>query len=581
MAIQNTAEPYVIIQTAGNTYIGDASSQIYSLNPHLIGSSDTITLVDQGGSNIIELVAGLEISSSMITSKKLQLIVNNGATINIRGADTFSFNVGMNKSAGDATGEAKTFAEFTNDILGINVPQQGANPVQGAATKINDDGTATRGGSTNDDEAASILLSQATALSVTNTSITSLLSLSSQEVIGLQNQWGLRWSDNALTYSFPSSQPTDYNGMSELTANWSALTPAEQTAARSVFNELASIIPLSFTEVSGDSGDIRFSVVSMTNDELGFAYYPGMDVRGDVFLASTNRELGDYLPKGENYFTILHELGHAMGLDHPFDGDLVPSGTDNLDYTLMSYTRARNLVVNISEEGNQSTAELAYLAMPINYSLFDIAALQVEYGANLETHVGSDTYSLSSRNYDYLTIWDAGGNDTIDVSNATGASIINLNPGTHSSIDIWPLEQQKVADLAQHPGISQRVISYFYDTLADGLYTGENNLAIAYGVVIENLNTGAGDDQITDNPYDNQISTAAGNDQITLGQGGFDSIDGGAGTDSILLPNHSQAQIQYAQQSDGSYILLGPDFAAQLIGIEQLSLQDATLSLIA
>src|SRR6056297_2691178 len=112
MAIQNVTDSYVVAQTAGDTYNGDASDQTYSINPFLVGAGDTITIVDQGGNNAIEIPAGLEITSSLVIADQTILTLSNGAVIDIRGADTFTFNVGQNLSAGDTAGTELSFADF-------------------------------------------------------------------------------------------------------------------------------------------------------------------------------------------------------------------------------------------------------------------------------------------------------------------------------------------------------------------------------------------------------------------------------------------------------------------------------------
>src|SRR5690606_18332270 len=44
-----------------------------------------------------------------------------------------------------------------------------------------------------------------------------------------------------------------------------------------------------------------------------------------------------------NFLALLHEIGHALGLTHPFDGDdRLPSSVDNRLYTVMSYTEVSN-----------------------------------------------------------------------------------------------------------------------------------------------------------------------------------------------------------------------------------------------
>jgi hypothetical protein len=136
------SDPYAIVQTAGETYIGNDTDQVYSINPNLIEPGDLVTIVDQGGFNAIELNADLEITQSMVTNIELLLTLSNGVQINVRGADTFTFNVGQNQAGGDTVGTEKTFADFARDILGVTLPAEGEGSEEGGSSTINDDGTA-------------------------------------------------------------------------------------------------------------------------------------------------------------------------------------------------------------------------------------------------------------------------------------------------------------------------------------------------------------------------------------------------------------------------------------------------------
>ncbi len=141
MAISNVRDAYKIIQTAGDTYVGDDSDQTYSINPNLIGAGEVISIVGTGGSNTIELRAGLTISLSIVTANETQFTLSNGAIINIRGADAFSFNTSGSLADGKA-GVNQTYEEFVTDTLGSYIPAQGETPAfnDGERT-INEDGT--------------------------------------------------------------------------------------------------------------------------------------------------------------------------------------------------------------------------------------------------------------------------------------------------------------------------------------------------------------------------------------------------------------------------------------------------------
>ena len=106
-----------------------------------------------------------------------------------------------------------------------------------------------------------------------------------------------------------------------------------------VFDHLSSIIPYSFElhphnetnilqaykESTFDINYINddfFNIIGIGPGFLGYAGFPGtydsLFYRGGcVFLSSVRLGQGDY---GSNFVqTLIHELGHALGLSHPHD----------------------------------------------------------------------------------------------------------------------------------------------------------------------------------------------------------------------------------------------------------------------
>lgn len=215
---------------------------------------------------------------------------------------------------------------------------------------------------------------------------------------------------------------------------------------------------------------------------------------------------------------ILHEIGHAIGLAHTHDdggGSSIWPGVyyaDSFGYegnnhtlnTIMSYNNIAAFDVDGRPIGLVSP-NFGNVAGPMAY---DIAALQLMYGANT-SHEGGDTvYILPDRNdigTSWSCIWDTGGTDTIAYY-GTGDAVINLNAATLVGPD------------------GGGAPSY-----AQGIYGG---FTIANKVVIENARGGDGNDQITGNDADNRIDGFGGNDVIR-GEGGTDTIFGDDGLDTI------------------------------------------------
>ena len=65
---------------------------------------------------------------------------------------------------------------------------------------------------------------------------------------------------------------------------------------------------------------------------------------------------------------------------------------------------------------------------------WDLAALQHLYGANQETNKGDTTYTYSNTIPFYKTIWDASGEDTLDLSNFIKDLEVNLTDGDLSAL---------------------------------------------------------------------------------------------------------------------------------------------------
>lgn len=309
--------------------------------------------------------------------------------------------------------------------------------------------------------------------------------------------YGVKWGDEAgsgadLTFSFPRAGSTWAANYGEGEPTWSgygALTADQQAWFRSALNTWAEVADITFTEVaetSGNVGDIRAAFSLLPASAYAWSYFPvDLPEGGDVWLNS-----GYTWPLGEGsyaYATLIHELGHVLGLKHPFeDGVTLPADQDSDRYSIMSYTFHDGVDVS-----------------PSTPMLYDILAIQNLYGANWTTRAGDTVYAFDPATLAFKTIWDGGGEDWIDAAQQTRAVRIDLRAGAFSSIGVK----------------------------SDGSLASDN-VAIAFGVVIENAAGGDGDDWIVGNGAHNTLAGGDGTDSLFGGNGG-DSLHGDDGDDSL------------------------------------------------
>lgn len=395
--------------------------------------------------------------------------------------------------------------------------------------------------------------------------------------------YGTYWDDrDILTYSFNKTIPSYYYEFgNELTSGFTLLNNQQKNAVRDILNKISSYIGLDFIETDS-TAQMKFSIINMGDDLAGFSFYPTEldEIGGDVFLSDiyNNFENAFDYSLEENSFswsTIAHEIGHALGLKHPFEeGEVLPENLDNITYTIMSYSDKFNYIPQW--EFVDDSFSTSYKAVfPNLLSIFDLSALHAIYGENTQTNNTDTIYTFNFYDYTFETIWDTGGIDTIDLSNTYGSTYFDMEDGSINSVDVKTLSELKSV-------YTQGINNPYFKTQFENsisikyqdnlLYTGENNVSIAIGTIIENINTGFGKDVIEDNRYNNIINTNESNDSIYLGAGGYDIVDGGSGIDKVYLDlEKNDVNIK---KLENSYLLTTDSFAAELKNIELIYFSD-------
>ena len=328
---------------------------------------------------------------------------------------------------------------------------------------------------------------------------------------------GMHLTGTQWTFAFPTSN-TWIPSYQQEHSGFSPLNTSQQGAAKLAMQLWDDLIAPNTTF----NGNNPNSTILMSNNvgtsAYSYAYYP--DQAGwegsSAWINSNYAELrapkvGDY-----SFQTYLHELGHTIGLDHMgnYNGSAdyavdASSVQDSHLYSVMSY-----FPVWETGQANWTVGGVDYYAQ--TPMLNDILAIQSIYGADLTTRTGNTTYGFHASGispteaqvYDFsvnkhpiMTIYDAGGNDTLDLSGYATASTIDLNAGHFSS--------------------------------AAGM---TNNIGIAYNTTIENAVGGLGNDTL--------IGNAANN--LLVGGLGSDTLIGGLGNDTYVVDNARDVVIESA-----------------------------------
>jgi hypothetical protein len=180
------------------------------------------------------------------------------------------------------------------------------------------------------------------------------------------------------TFSITSGNEQGQGGQEGFTLN-------QQNCVRTALDYISKLTGIQFSETTvGTAAQIHFANINIDGAQTtglcswthSYTYGPGntlvsYDADAYVYLDNVEwrAENRDLTPGTYGFETLLHELGHALGLKHPFldSGDpagtpVLPAALDNTGNTVMSYT----------DSGGPHAG----------YSQYDIAALNWLYGGD-------------------------------------------------------------------------------------------------------------------------------------------------------------------------------------------------------
>jgi Ca2+-binding RTX toxin-like protein len=511
MAVSFTPGNDFIIPTEdGQTYLGGAGDDTYILSPTTIVAGATIVIQDTEGANKIQLVGGLEITSSQVTSNAVELTLSNGAKVQVLGAANFGYDVGGNAVAG-IEGDEQTFTEFVEDTLGTTVPAEGEDPSTGGAVEIPD------GGGTGD-EGAPV---------VANANFALAEDAAEGDAVGTMA--AVDPEDDAITaYAIASGNDDGYFAID---AAGNITVTAAGAAALDFETTTSYVLGVTATDELGNTSSEATVNVLITDvdDTPAVAEDGAVDaVAGEATVIN----LADYATDVD---TDAADLVFTVDTDSVTNGTLVDNGDGTVTYTSdAGQSEPDSFTFTVSDGVNGDPSEGTVTITVVNTApeaVDDTAEGPAGQPVNIDV-LANDT--------------DADGHDL---------TLVSVTAGTNGTVEI---EDDNTITYTPTSGWTGE--DTFTYTATDGF--GEEVTATVT-VTIEATTQGtSGDDVLGGTTAAENIDGLAGNDTIN-GGGGADTLTGGLGNDQIHF-NQDAVQIAGGADTDTLVVTSGSDLSFDL-----------------
>lgn len=332
-----------------------------------------------------------------------------------------------------------------------------------------------------------------------------------------------------VTYSFAEKGDFPELDRDYKPRRYETFSERDRDHVREALDEYERRTGLTFVEVA-NRGQLDF-MTAVGADGTSWAYYPRERIQPVVINRDWVRE---GLAEGRDGFQVLlHEIGHATGLKHPFEGrDQLPARLDSQKHTVMSYAFEKH-----------ASGELGHI---------DIAALNHYYGGPTGWAITLNEVKRTARFTDGDGASDLGFDNFALAIIARGGDDTLRGNDTHDTLDggagndvIYSAKGNDLAmgragdDLIEDRGGGRNTLKGGAGD--DTIRTGDGNDLISGGSGDDIVEDSGGNDTVRGGPGDDHIDTARGDDLILAGAGhddvyterGDDTIEGQRGNDTL------------------------------------------------
>lgn len=434
-----------ILQGTDLSVVGaGAGDDTYILDGNLLSPNQHITISDTQGNNVLHLIGGLEIQEAKVANNAIELVLNNGAIVDVLGADTFTYVLGGDELTGNG-GKTENYNDFVTNDLGLTVPATATATANNIT--VNNDGTTNVSAPSYSIAANSNIVQEGNAVQFTVTSTHAVdqdVTLTYQ-IVGA-TQGGITHAADGSDFVHMTGTVTIPAGQTEATFS---ITPVDDGVTEPLEGFKVELLDNNFNSVA-DSGVV--AIEDPQGQGQTYNLTPNMDnITGtdynDTVIGSVvytyDADTGDYDNLGGT-FNQLDTINGAGG-DDTLVLNVVDPDDHGFDLDWATIQSIEHLVINATD-GIENTGYDDINTSVIS-GLKSVAINKVGYDAKVKlyasqttdvsvSHLTDDAFVYIDGGHNINVNADGGYDDDIYIGKGNQLGSINASPAPTGAVNV-------------------------------------------------------------------------------------------------------------------------------------------------